>query len=327
MTANTPVPLPAGSEAVSSENSVQSCPTPTSSSYAYTPLGTQSDCTRFVQIEPAQSDDEPISCSLVQVAFGDRPKFDAVSYMWGDCERKEWHTILLHGVDYAVGENLWDALHHLRRDCQGKLFWIDAICIDQDNLDERNLQVRMMDQIYFRAQTVIVWLGSKYAKYQRLLREEDLQSTLVQAGDPETNSDSSSDEQDVTKSNGTSPEEIAMAKALLQDGYWHRLWIIQEIAQARSIKVSFGIWDWTWNNLIHFLTVHNIGDTGPLKLNQQLLGARTTGFPICQLFWSHHQALCKDRKDMVYGLVGLAMDICDFPIDYTKSLIEICMCP
>lgn len=324
MTANTRVPLSAEFEAVSSENPVRSPLQPITPLYSYMPLSTQSDCTRFVQIEPAQSDNEPISCSLVQIAFGDRPKFDALSYMWGDCEGKKWHTILLHGIEYRVGENLWDALHHLRRECQGKLFWIDAICIDQDNLDERNLQVSMMNQIYFRAQTVIVWLGSKYAKYQKYLREEELQSNIVQDGDPKSGSSAKKDE---AKFSEASPEEKAMAKSLLDDCYWNRLWIIQEIAQARFLKVSFGSWDWTWNNLIHFLAVHNIGDAGPLKLNRQLLGARTTGFSICQLFRDHHQALCKDRKDMVYGLVGLAMDVCDFPIDYAKSLIEICVCP
>lgn len=220
----------------------------------------------------------------------------------------------------------YDALRHLRRECQGKLFWIDALCIDQDNLDERNHQVQMMHQIYFRAQTVMVWLGSKYTKYQEHLRTEDLQSTLVQAGDSTLKPGPSEDQEDMGKSSGASSEEKQMAKSLLEDGYWDRLWIIQEIAQARVLKVSFGMWDWTWNNLIHFLTMHNIGDTGPLKLNQQLQDARTAGFPICRLFGNHHQALCEDRRDMVYGLVGLAMDVCDFPIDYAKSLAEICMC-
>lgn len=327
MTANTLVPLSAESDVVLSEDIVESLSTPVSSSFSYQPLSTQSNCTRFVHIEPAQSEDEAISCSLVQIPFGDRPTFDAMSYMWGEREGADCHTILLHGVDHHVGENLYDALRHLRRGCQGKLFWIDAICIDQNNLDERNQQVQMMHQIYFRAQTVIVWLGSKYTKYQEHLRTEDLQSTLVQAGDPISEPDPSSDKKDMAKSSGASPEEKQMAKSLLEDGYWDRLWIIQEIAQARVLKVSFGMWDWTWNNLIHFLTVHNIGTAGPLKLNQQLLEARTAGFSICQLFRDHHQALCKDQKDKVYGLVGLAMDVCDFPIDYAKSPIEICMWP
>lgn len=327
MSANTLVTLSAESDAVSSEDTFESPSTPVSSSFSYQPLSTQSDCTRFVQIEPAQSEDEPISCSLVQIAFGDRPTFDAMSYMWGDREGDNGHTILLHSVEFHVGKNLFDALHHLRRGCQGKLFWIDAICIDQKNLDERNQQVQMMQQIYFRAQTVIVWLGSKYTKYQEHLRTEDLQSTMVQAGDSASKPGPPGDQEDMEKSSGASFEERQMAKSLFEDGYWDRLWIIQEIAQARVLKVSFGVWDWTWNNLIHFLTVHNIGDSGPLKLNQQLLEARTAGFSICQLFRDHHQALCKDQKDKVYGLVGLAMDVCDFPIDYAKSLIEICMWP
>lgn len=80
------------------------------------------------------------------------------------------------------------------------------------------------------------------------------------------------------------------------------------------------------SNFVHFLTMHNLGDAGPLRLNRQLRETRATGLSICRLFKDHHQALCKDPKDMVYGLVGLARDVCDFPIDYAKSLIEICMC-
>lgn len=184
----------------------------------------------------------------------------------------------------------------------------------------------MMDQIYFRAQTVIVWLGSKYAEHQRYRSLEDLQSTTTgEIRNAEGKLRPSTDQEETSVATRASSEERQLAKALLEDGYWDRLWIIQEVAQARVLKVSFGTWDWTWDHLVHFLTVHNIGDAGPLKLNRQLREARATGFSICQLFKDHHRACCKDRRDMVYGLVGLAMDVCDLPIDYAKSLIEIFM--
>jgi hypothetical protein len=61
------------------------------------------------------------------------------------------------------GTNLWDALHCLRKRANGRRYWIDAICINQADIPERNQQVRIMPHIYFRAHTVVVWLG-RYAK-------------------------------------------------------------------------------------------------------------------------------------------------------------------
>lgn len=265
-----------------------------SSSFFYEPLSTESDCTRFIQIEPVQSDDEPVSCRLTQIAFGERPRFDAVSYMWGDSEPDDWRKIILNGVEFHLRRNLWEALRHLRNGHDSTLFWIDAICIDQDNLAERNRQVRIMGQIYFRAQTVVVWLGSKYAKYQQHLQSEDLQCTATQTRNAEVELDPSTAHQGGIETQGTGAwfEEREMAKTLLEDRYWERLWIIQEVAQALVLKLSFGTWDWTWDSLIHFLTMHNLGEVGPLtlplRLNRQLRQARTTGFSICQLFKDHH---------------------------------------
>lgn len=296
--------------------------------FPHQPLSTEADCTRFIQIEPAESDEGPVSCRLVEIAFGDRPKYEALSYLWGDCGLDNSDTILLNGAEFHVGHNLYDALCYLRHQSLDKLFWIDAICIDQDNTAERNQQVRIMGQIYFRATTVIVWLGSKYTEYQRHLSSESLQTAPAPMADPGAEPRIPTDQEEASNTSRARFKEKQLVEALIGDEYWNRLWIIQEIARARVLKVSFGTWDYTWENFIHFLTAHNLGDSRPLKLSRQVreVKVRETGYPICQLFKDHHQAQCKDRKDMVYGLVGMASDVCDFPIDYNKSLIEICTC-
>jgi len=65
----------------------------------YEPLNKDRDCTRVLRIEPAK-DDDPITCILSEVAFCTRPKFDALSYMWGD--GKAEHKITVNGVSYSV---------------------------------------------------------------------------------------------------------------------------------------------------------------------------------------------------------------------------------
>lgn len=221
MTANKLVPLSAGIDAISSpKHTIQSPTTPMpSTSFSHQPLSPESDCTRFIEIETAQSDDEPVSCRLVEIAFGDRPRFHAVSYMWGDGASDNQHTILVNGLDFRVGRNLWDALRHLRHEYRDTRFWIDGICIDQNNLAERNQQVRMMGQIYFRARTVIVWLGSKYAEYQEHLRSEDLPSTMIHSEDAEPKADSNEDNETTANTTGPSPKERQLARSLLGDSY------------------------------------------------------------------------------------------------------------
>jgi len=78
--------------------------------------------------------------------------------MWGDeSERK---LILVDGKFY-VARNLYNAIHFLRRCKPDCLFWIDAICINQDDVHEKNRQICIMPHIYFRATTVMIWLGTK----------------------------------------------------------------------------------------------------------------------------------------------------------------------
>ncbi len=59
--------------------------------------------------------------------------FEALSYTWG--EMVFTHPIILNDLSFNVTENLSEALVHLRRENEIRLLWIDALCIDQSNLD------------------------------------------------------------------------------------------------------------------------------------------------------------------------------------------------
>ncbi|KAB5581219.1 heterokaryon incompatibility protein-domain-containing protein [Coniochaeta sp. 2T2.1] len=101
-----------------------------------------------------------------------RPKFEALSYMWGTELAGE--PITLNSFAFEVKRNLLDALLFLRRQVAlgtaRQPFWIDAICINQKDVAERNRQLPIMEQIYSRAATVVVWLGnSRYTEFQQSL--------------------------------------------------------------------------------------------------------------------------------------------------------------
>ncbi|CAM1503060.1 Fc.00g078360.m01.CDS01 [Cosmosporella sp. VM-42] len=290
----------------------------------YLPLSQNVDSIRVIKIQPATHNTELLACELIPVAFRDRPKFEALSYMWGDERVKE--TILLNGTKFKVGRNLWDALHYLRHRGDGTLYWIDAISINQRDIPERNKQVRVMYHIYFRATTVVIWLGKKYEKYQSNMNFSDLQSQ-----------DSSLKTTDRIGSSGLvgndpslvnykcKNEEREMVKDLMKNEYWHRVWIIQEIGRAREMQVCFGNLDLAWDRFIALITRHSSGEERPLRLAQQLERKYVNAHTLRQLLFDHRDALCKDRKDKIYGLIGLAVDARGFPVDYSKSLSEIWM--
>ena len=277
------------------------------SPFPYILLSQDVDSIRLIKIHPVIDNAEGLVCELVHAAFRDKPKFEALSYMWGDESAKE--TILLNGTQFNVGRNLWDALHYLRRKAENTLFWIDAISINQRDVPERNRQLRMMPHIYFRATTVVIWLGQKYAKYQANMKF--------------TNSSSLPEDEPSSRNPGVKIQERRMVEELVQDGYWNRLWIVQEVGLARRRQVCFGNLDVAWAPFITLIIRHSRSDKGPLKLARQLEQQYTDAHTFRQLLFDHRDALCKDPKDKIYALLGLAVDARGFPVDYNKPLMEI----
>lgn len=98
-----------------------------------------------------------------------RPNYAALSYEWGTPEFQE--TILLNGISLNIRRNLHLALAALshnvvfRNKLRGCVYlWIDALCIDQNNVAERGHQVGLMANISREAKHVMVWLGPNLDK-------------------------------------------------------------------------------------------------------------------------------------------------------------------
>lgn len=109
---------------------------------------------RLLTFLPGQSNDDEIKCILQYARLGDAPTYDCLSYTWGEVRRSR--RISIDDTPLGVTENLEAALHQLQRryNCSqsnNPAFWIDAICIDQDNEAERNEQVQRMIEIFYGA--------------------------------------------------------------------------------------------------------------------------------------------------------------------------------
>ena len=172
-----------------------------SDDFYHAPLDHNTSSMRLLQILPSLSEKGLIQCRVQHHDLhspglddnGDVDKpgtsvtYHCLSYTWGTGPRT--CLILINEQRYLVRQNLWDFLSFLRQ-CYEEdgamrlpgdrwirpgfekcpLIWIDAICIDQDNMVEKNHQVQQMGDIYKGAEVVLVWVG--IGNYEWILTHE-----------------------------------------------------------------------------------------------------------------------------------------------------------
>ena len=102
-----------------------------------------------------------LQCEINVVTIEDDPDHEAISYAWGTPEnRPSIHVCSEHGnSELEIPANLGDALRRFRNASSTRTLWINSIRINQNDDDERSQQVQLMGKIYWRASTVLIWLG------------------------------------------------------------------------------------------------------------------------------------------------------------------------
>lgn len=237
-----------------------------------------------------------MSCSLIRVALPQAQPFVALSYCWGDLNDKIRITVNDHGVFVTV--NLYAALRRLRAE-KIKFVWVDFLCINQQDCEERSIQIRKMSTIFKKAKQVAVWLGDELE-----IEEDDITSLSAEGAKIAYHALSFSAQRALTQ--------------LLSRSYWTRIWIIQELAAASSIIILCGRHKLSWeifSNDSHTEFVAPVDETGSDKLErfQKIRKFRTdklTRQPISLLdaLYRSQSALSTDPRDKLYALLGLVFD-------------------
>ncbi|MCJ1368343.1 hypothetical protein MMC16_007485 [Acarospora aff. strigata] len=212
------------------------------------------------------------------------PPYCALSYTWGNpectwpidrsgegeevndiAETDRWNVrfpVLLDGRKLMVTRNLYDVLSHIRK---SKLwhhyFWIDAICINQSDMDERNSQVQIMDEIYEKAFKVVVWLGTEDESTASVLHIiTKLASTHREFEqrneEPGSVFNDHNDYQDVEKLRslglqGTTLSDWLNVIVFQGRGWFRRFWVLQEVVLAQEIEVFWGSYWVSFQDLVH----------------------------------------------------------------------------
>lgn len=119
---------------------------------------------RVIEILPGP-DDQPVHCELHKQLLISNFRYAALSYVWGN--PKITKDIIVNGQPFSATTNLASALWYLRKygfpknEQTGEIhwLWIDAVCINQNDIPETSHQVSMMGSIYRGASSVLSWLG------------------------------------------------------------------------------------------------------------------------------------------------------------------------
>jgi hypothetical protein len=196
-----------------------------------------------------------IHCELRTISLNDEPSYVALSYVWGiDTPSTE---IFVNAKPFFVRMNLAAALRHLRQTDRSVNIWIDAICINQKNNQEKSQQVKFMARIYESCVEVLVWLGSAEDESDTAMEKlKDIGSKAIDAGMHDFRGT------DIPKWFNTHQDErIQKLKASLgglaeregldlfhpaliplsKRAYWTRVWVLQEFSIPKTVKIQCGL--------------------------------------------------------------------------------------
>ena len=222
--------------------------------YQYQPLDNEAEYIRLIYLLPAEpSTDIRVDIVHTRLTKEDVPKYEALSYVWGESDTPDVINVGQEGdVTLAVTRSLYQALPYLRYRDQRRVLWVDAICVDQQNLKERGLQVERMGDVYSLAERVIVWLGlgdstSVHAiQFLRAIASK----VKVDWSTIETGLLSQDDAAwvDDTKTQLYGEREVFAILSLVMRPWFERLWVQQEIHKKRNAVLICGSDTISWQD-------------------------------------------------------------------------------
>ena len=303
---------------------------------------------RLLHLLPATDRDAELECRLMETQIpdyihGQSPsgsawcsthiQYQALSYTWGESKfPKSLHVLREAGRDGVqraslagvinITENLHSALNTLRKSDKTLVLWVDAICIDQDNIPERNNQVANIAQTYAAAAGVLVWLGADDLQHNGRLCLNfftDLASLITGDSDAGTQDDRASWRKrlEINKMvsaflDSAQPRPIT---SFLARPWFRRRWIIQEVVLANDVSVHCGEASIRWDTFELALTELFENDKGGFsdehrtalqtmsRIRNADSGAKSQ-VPLDTLV-EFESFICKNARDRLYALYGV----------------------
>ncbi|TKA83860.1 hypothetical protein B0A55_00165 [Friedmanniomyces simplex] len=266
--------------------------------FVYQPLRNDRPEFRLLELQPAVNRVDPLRCTI-RHAVVDASAYCALSYVWGDQEANKSEMEITYKrpkrrlfeskkhyregsvvCRKEIGSNLAMALRHVRQRHACVVIWVDALCINQADNDERSWQVTLMTKIYSNATVVHAWLGPQHNERtavittnsaafeyidliwalaeqikgsQKLANENDwLQACFTIAQTPAEDLQQRSNRVHqvwatfsaqllaAVTSHAEARQIYIALDTLSQADYFSRMWILQETGRARGVTFHYG---------------------------------------------------------------------------------------
>ncbi|PWW76860.1 HET-domain-containing protein [Tuber magnatum] len=212
----------------------------------YNPLA-EPDSIRLVELQPGSPEDE-LRVEIQHARLSEAPEYETLSYEWAG-NRKEATVECGRGEEIPVPHNLRAALKRLRDRDRPRRIWIDAICINQDDLKERGDQVSVMTQIYQKAQGVLIWIREQKPDTLEAFRMIPKLAKSWDSQGPQDDPTSTEPTTEVEDEHADELENPTIANAIVDTftrSYFTRTWIIQEILVSKKATVICGSHQIDW---------------------------------------------------------------------------------
>ncbi|GJC84255.1 heterokaryon incompatibility protein 6, OR allele [Colletotrichum liriopes] len=272
--------------------------------------------------------------------------YEALSYVWGDT--KTYKSVMINEEPFLIRESLHCALVTLRSVSERKVLWVDAICINQGSVAERNLQVRQMNRIYADAKLVDVWLGEPTTDSRLGVNFLRTFENISPDGWGPRDAERKSIEGFrrlygpiiATLEDGTATSGLYEALLLLRRPWWTRMWTLQEGVLCRNVlcwcgqdslplscfwefgwfiflSINYGVWNGpTIDGSLPFRTTMWVGRLGWMMATEGKISL------LIALNVSWNRA-ATDPKDKIIGLLGLIDQSSGLVVEYGWSVEKI----
>ncbi|KAH7304422.1 heterokaryon incompatibility protein-domain-containing protein [Stachybotrys elegans] len=288
-------------------------------SYQYSAIGP--DEIRVISLHPGHARDK-ISLSLESRSAAEAPKrgYAAVSYVWGNPKLNE--SVQCNERPLSVTSSVVEVLKRLRDHQDSVDLWIDAICINQQDVPERNHQISLMKEIYAKASKVLIWTGqhdsNTFAAFSYL---ESLSDKKKPKGHDFAEFET---------------RMLAHVSAFIGRAWFRRAWTFQELCLARDAQVLCGEYEIGWATIATaFETLESRGlsqgvfrDAADcLAVSSRFYGKNLAGErPSLSVFLPLTRNLqAMDPRDKIFALLGLAHthNLLDVGPNYNLSVAEV----
>ena len=212
---------------------------------------------RLILIQPCHDDAAPLEGKLITTTLDEYDNsildhYIALSYVWGDANDRR--TVFINGKTLDITATLDSALRHIREPKRELKIWADGICINQSDVEERNIQVQQMGAIYQLARHTIIYLGDSTPFSIGLF---DLLASYPTSPD----NNGSAYISNISLLSNVKAEEIrndpsrfqidrprANVESIAQRWPWFaRVWVLQELVQSPDPWVQIGRQRVRWN--------------------------------------------------------------------------------